>query len=124
MTIEYTAEITRDIVSRYTDALEAGADYEARAELIREIAGELTSDEVEVTEQSVRGKLVAEKVYVGKEKAKSEKAGSYTKEDFVKALRTVTGLELKSIDKATKADIQGLFEYITQASARAEADAS
>jgi len=115
MTIEYTAEVTATIVDRYMEAVASGADYEARRTVVKELA-----DELETSEASVRSKLVAEKVYVAKETAKSDKAkDSKDKEAYVKALRAVTALELRSIDKATKADVKALFDFIVQASDQA-----
>ena len=69
MTVEYTEAVSKDICARYVEAKEAGATYDERAALIRELAGELTVKlETEVTENSVRGKLVSMKVYEGKAK--------------------------------------------------------
>jgi len=116
MTVEYTKEVTAGIVGRYVEAVEAGADYDERAVIVETIAGEL-----ETTVASVRSKLVSEKVYVAKVKA-SEKGDSTSKAEFVKALRAVTGMELKSIDKATKADVKAIFEFIVKASDVADAE--
>lgn len=114
MTVEYTKELTASIVDRYTDAVDAGADYDTRKALVQEIA-----DELETTEASVRSKLVAEKVYVAKATATSGEKDSTSKAEYVKALRAVTGLELKSFDKgATKADIKALFDFIVAESDR------
>ena len=119
-TFEYTDEMTARVVDAYVEAVEAGLDYDARKAVVQSLA-----DELETSEASVRSKLVSEKVYVAKETAKASGAkDSKDKDAYVKALRAVTALELKSIDKATKADVKALFEFITQASAQAEADAS
>ena len=115
MTVEYTKARTDVIVARYVEAVEAGADYDARTALVAELADELSAEaKVDVTEGSVRSKLVAEKVYVGKVKAKAVDATS--KEAYVKALRDVTGLALASFDKPTKTDLKALFEWIATAS--------
>lgn len=118
MAFEYTVEMTDRVVSEYVAAVKAGADYEARQAVVKALAVEL-----ETTVPSVRGKLVSEKVYVAKETAKGEgKGDSQDKDAYVKALRAVTGLELRSVDKATKADVKALFDFIVQASAQAEVD--
>lgn len=118
-TFEYTDEMTARVVEAYVEAVEAGADYKARSEVVKALATELKTSEA-----SVRSKLVSEKVYVAKETAKSkDSVDSMDKEAYVKALRAVTALELKSIDKATKADVKALFDFIVTASAQAEADA-
>lgn len=111
---EYTAEMTADIVDRYQEAVQSGADYTARTALVKEIA-----DELQTTEASVRSKLVSEKVYVAKERAATAK-DSKSKEEYVKALRAVTGLDLRSAEKMTKTDIVGIFEFIKTASAQRE----
>ena len=122
MTVEYTQSRTKALVDRYTAAVKAGANYDARTALVKELAAELTVEaEVEVTEGSVRSKLVSEKVYVAKEKAKGE-ADSNDKEAYIKALRAVTGLELKSVDKATKVDIKALFQKFVDTSNQFHAD--
>jgi hypothetical protein len=125
MTVEYTAEMTADLVERYTAAVEAGADYDTRTALVKELAAELTEATGEdVSVASVRGKLTAEKVYVRKAKEGKTSTDSTSKDEYVKALRAVTGLSLKSVDKATKADVKALFEFITTASDQMAAEAA
>lgn len=118
-TFEYTDEMTARVVDAYVEAVEAGADYKARTEVVKALA-----DELETSVASVRSKLVSEKVYIAQEKSKAKGSkDSMDKEAYVKALRAVTALELKSIDQATKADVKALFDFIVTASAQAEADA-
>ena len=112
----YTDAVVADMVSRYEDAVGRGADYDARTAVVKALAGEL-----EVTEASVRSKLVAEKVYVAKVKASTADAGT-SKEAYVKALSAIVGKDVKSFEKATKADLKFVVDYITQASACRSAD--
>jgi hypothetical protein len=122
MTVEYTEAVANSIKARYVELKDSGADYETRTALVQQIAGELTATlQVDVTEASVRSKLVSMKVYAGKPKKESA-TDSNSKEEYVKALRAVTGLELKSFEKATKVDLKALFEWLAEASAQFAAD--
>ena len=111
----YTEDVTRDVVARYVDAVEAGATYDERTALVAEIA-----EELQVAATSVRGKLVAEKVYVAKTAGNTR--GTRTKADVVKALEAVTGVSLTSFEKATKADLEAMFTFIVTASDEFNAD--
>ena len=114
----YTETVTAEIVGRYVDAVESGATYDERTALVAEIA-----EELEVNAVSVRGKLVAEKVYVAKTATKAgEKRGTRTKADVVKALEAVTGVSLTSFEKATKVDLEAMFNFIVTASDEFNAD--
>lgn len=113
MAIEYTAEMTSEIVARYVEAVEKGADYADRTELVKQIA-----DELQTTPASVRSKLVSERVYVAKERTAGA-SDSTSKAEYVKALRAVTALELKSAEKLTKTDVKALFDFIVSASDQA-----
>ena len=110
MTEVYTKDVVADMVDRYEDAVGRGADYDARSAVVKELAGEL-----DVSEASVRSKLVAEKVYVAKAKAEGTADGT-SKEAYAKALSAIVGVELKSVTKATKADLKAIVEYIKTAS--------
>jgi hypothetical protein len=123
MSVEYTKVMTDTIVTRYVAAVVAGDNYEARTELVKELADEMTVvAKADVSEGSVRSKLVSEKVYVGKVKAKTAETDSRSKDEYVKALRAVTGLALKSVDKATKADVKAIFDWVVEASASSHAE--
>ena len=112
----YTKDVVADMVERYEDAVGRGADYDARSAVVAELA-----DELDVTVNSVRAKLTAEKVYVAKAKAKTEDTVT-SKEAYAKALSAIVGKELKSATKMTKVDLKAVVDYITLASAQAEAD--
>ena len=116
-TFEYTAELTAKVVGAYVEAVEAGADYATRTAVVKALA-----DELETSEASVRSKLVSERVYVAKEATAKEK-DTTSKEAYIKALEAIVGAKLKSFDKATKADIKVVVDYITVASAQADAEA-
>ena len=122
MTVEYTKARTAVIVERYVAAVEDGLDYDARTALVAELADELSGEaKVDVTEGSVRSKLVSEGVYVGKTKVKTADTGT-TKDAYVKALSAIVGKDVKSFEKATKADLKAVVDYITTASAVKAAD--
>ena len=116
MTVEYTKARTASIVARYVEAVNAGADYDARTALVAELADELSVEaEIDVSEGSVRSKLVSEGVYVSKVKA--EKASdSNSKEAYGKALSAIVGTDVMSLTKGTKADLKAVVEYIKTAS--------
>jgi hypothetical protein len=113
----YTEAVVADIVERYTDLVGRGAEYAERSALVAELA-----DEFDVTVASLRSKLVAEKVYVAKAETKAE-VGATSKEAYAKALSAIVGVELKSVSKATKADLKAIVDYVTTASAVADAEA-
>ena len=112
----YTPEVTAEIVERYTDLVGKGADYEARTALVKEIAAEL---EVEVA--SVRGKLASEKVYVAKAPVKGSEA-TVTKEALAKAVGAVIGTEVPTLAKASKRDLETLWNFLRTASDQFNAD--
>lgn len=110
----YTKDVVADIVARYVEV--TAEDYDTRTKFVAELA-----DEYGVSAASMRSKLVAEKVYVAKETAKSEGTG-VTKDEYAKALSAIVGVELRSVTKATKADLKAIVDYITLASAVRDAD--
>ena len=110
----YTEAVVADVVERYTDV--TAESYETRTKMVEELA-----EEYGVSVASMRSKLVAEKVYVAK--AKAEGSDSTSKDAYAKALSAIVGVELKSVSKATKTDLKAIVDYITLASAVADADA-
>lgn len=111
----YTAEVVAEVVERYNVALEAKATYDERSALVKEIAAELG-----VKEASVRQKLVSEGIYVGKEKAATR--GGASKAEIVKALSAVVGKDLASFEKASRTDLQDLWDWIVLTSAQRDAE--
>lgn len=104
----YTDAVVKDMVSRYVELRDSGADYDARTELVREIA-----DELGVAEASVRSKLTSEKVYVAKTKTKAG-ATTQTKEQIAGALSAVTGKDMSSLSKASKQTLQDLWAFLIE----------
>ena len=92
----YTKEFTAEITARYLE----GADYEARQEILKEIATE-SGKKV----QSLRAKLVREGVYVAKEYKTLFGNKPETKSDIVTSIAVSLGVETKELaglEKATK----------------------
>jgi hypothetical protein len=110
----YTKDVVADVVARYEAVV--GETYETRTAVVKELA-----DEYGVSVASMRSKLVNERVYKAKEKAESDTSGT-SKDEYVKALSAIVGVELKSMTKATKADLKAVVDYITVASAQRDAD--
>ena len=110
----YTKDVVADVVARYEAVV--GEAYETRTAVVKELA-----DEYGVSVASMRSKLVNERVYKAKEKAESDTSGT-SKDEYVKALSAIVGVELKSMTKATKADLKAVVDYITVASAQRDAD--
>lgn len=113
----YTPEVTAEIVARYTDLVGKGADYETRTALVEELASEL---KVEVA--SVRGKLASEKVYVAKAPTKASTEATVSKEALAKAVGVVIGTDVPSLAKATKKDLEVLWNFLRTASDQFNAD--
>jgi len=116
-TFTWTDEVVKMVVETYTSAVDAEVDYAGRSQVVAELAKEL-----EVSVPAVRGKLVAEGVYVAKEKASAD-ADTTSKEAYAKALSAIVGTELKSATNMTKRDLEAVVKYITTASNQADADA-
>lgn len=116
------SKLTEDQVTslrdEYIAMVNAGADYDARQAFI-----EVTAKEMKVTVPTIRGKLVSEKVYVGKQKVdKSETGDSESKMDIVAALAAVSGKDMPSLAKASKKDLETLWNWIVLQSDRKAAD--
>lgn len=110
----YTKEVVEGLVARYREVI--AEDYATRTERVKEMA-----DELNVTVPSLRGKLVSEGVYVAQEpKVEANGVAGLTKTDFIKALEAVTGKKLPSFAKATKKDVETVWNYIRDASIQAE----
>lgn len=110
----YTKEVVADAVERYLAV--ADEDYNTRKAVVAELA-----DEYGVSVASMRSKLVAERVYKAKETAKGDTSGT-SKDEYVKALSAIVGTDLKSLTKATKADLKAVVDYITTASSQRDAE--
>lgn len=96
--VNYTAEQTAAIVSAYVDEGQS-------SEQIAKTTGR--------TVRSIVAKLVREKVYVSKEKAKAEKRAS--KADLVARIAELTGAaeeKLDSLEKATREALEVLVDAL------------
>ena len=94
----WTKEVAAKLVAAY-----AGGETP-----LKELAGMFGK-----TEAAIRGKLVAEGVYV-KKGGTPEKAPTAEKAEYVNAIRILTGLTgLESLEKANKADLEKLATYLT-----------
>lgn len=119
MATKFTDAQVDVIVGTYVAAVDEGADYAARAAVMAEMA-----EDMGVSINAIRGKLVAEKVYIGKastEKSEAAKVGS--KEDYRKAFEAATGKSLKSMENMTKKDLVTLWDYMVNTFDRVVADA-
>ena len=112
----YTDTVVADVVERYEAVKDES--YATRTAVVQELA-----DEYGVSVSSMRSKLVNEKVYRAKEKATGATGAGTSKDEYARALSAIVGTELKSVTKATKADLKAIVDYITQASAQRDADA-
>lgn len=114
----YTDAVVADVKGRYVELRDAGASYDERSALVKEIAAELG-----VKEASVRQKLVSLQVYKAKEAAKDAKGTSgVTKEDLAKAFGSLMGRDMTSLTKASKADLQALWNYFVAQSEQANVE--
>ena len=111
----YTDEVTARVVARYNEVRDE--NYEVRTEVVAAIAEDLG---VEAT--SVRGKLVAEKVYVAKAPTKGTAGASVTKGELAKAVGAVVGADVPTLAKASKADLETLWDFLRTASDQFNAD--
>lgn len=113
----YTESVVADMVERYTAVRDE--KYEVRANVVKELASELG-----VHEASVRGKLKFAGVYVSKEAENADKETAQTKASIVAALSAVVGKEVKSFEKASKADLETLWGFIRNMNDQFELESS
>ena len=97
--VNYTPEMTAQIVSDY----EAGMAVEAIAESI------------EKSVRSVRSKLVREGVYVAKPKTTSRKSDEPTKKELLIQLEAVYPFNVNDLTGATKDGIKDLLSHFSDA---------
>ena len=107
----YTDELVDNITARYNEVRDES--YETRNAVVKQIA-----EEIGATVPQVRGKLVSLGIYVAKEVAKT--AGSYSKNDYAAALAAITGADAKDLNGATRKGLKVVFEFIRDASIKAE----
>lgn len=117
MTAKYTEAAVNDIVGTYVASVEAGDDYASRTDVVKSLA-----DKYEVSENSIRGKLNAEGVYVKKEVASKGATEGVSKEDLAKAFEASFGIKMTSIRNMTKKDLVAFWERFVEMSAVREAN--
>ena len=94
--VTYTVEQTAELVANYT----AGTSVD---ELALKFGKSV---------RSVVAKLSREGVYVKKAAAAKEAAGASRKEEIVLALELAAGVEMPSLHKCTKADLEKLLNFV------------
>ena len=97
--VNYTPEMTAQIVSDY----EAGIAVEAIAEAVNKSV------------RSVRSKLVRESVYVAKPKTTSRKSDEPTKKELLNQLEAVYPFNVNDLTGATKDGIKDLLSHFSDA---------
>ena len=97
--VNYTPEMTAQIVSDY----EAGIAVEAIAEAVNKSV------------RSVRSKLVREGVYVAKPKTTSRKSDEPTKKELLNQLEAVYPFNVNDLTGATKDVIKDLLSHFSDA---------
>jgi len=97
--VNYTPEMTAQIVSDY----EAGIAVEAIAEAVNKSV------------RSVRSKLVREGVYVAKPKTTTRKSDEPTKKELLNSLEAVYPFNVNDLTGATKDGIKDLLTHFSDA---------
>jgi len=110
----FTTQQTSHMLDTYNASKEA--DYATRSAVVKALAKEF-----EVTVPQVRGKLVAEKVYVPKAKP-SATVNKVNKEDVITAMENVYGVELPSYKNASLRDLTAHWEAIVRMSQSVNAE--
>tara|TARA_S200002703_G_C3714878_1_gene219600 strand:+ start:277 stop:576 length:300 start_codon:yes stop_codon:yes gene_type:complete len=95
--VNYTPELTAQIVS----------DYEAG------IAVEAIAESIEKSVRSVRSKLVREGVYIAKPKTTSRKSDEPTKKELLNSLEAVYPFNVNDLTGATKDGIKDLLAHFS-----------
>ena len=95
--VNYTPELTAQIVS----------DYEAG------IAVEAIAESIEKSVRSVRSKLVREGVYIAKPKTTSRKSDEPTKKELLNQLEKVYPFNVNDLTGATKDGIKDLLAHFS-----------
>lgn len=107
----YTKDEISTIVGTYNASAEAGDDYEARTEVVKVLASARN-----VSENVIRGILVAEKVYKSKEAAASSATSGVKKEDIVTAIEAFMGIKMSSLKNMSLKDLKAFWERLVEMS--------
>jgi hypothetical protein len=108
------AQVDR-IVGEYMAVIDE--DYTSRTAVVAALA-----EEFGVSENSIRGKLVAEEIYKRKEVEKKTSTKRVDKEAIVKAFEASFGIKLKSMTNMTGKDLQAFWDRFVEMSAMRDAD--
>ena len=99
----FTKTQTARMLNVYNKAVEDGADYKMRSQIVMDLAGEM-----KVTVPQARGKLVSEGVYIPKGETTTPNKAS--KEEVIKAMEDVFGVELPSYKNAALRDLNAMWD--------------
>lgn len=112
MTVKFTEAQVVEIVGTYVASRDAGDTYEERTTVVKELATKF-----KVTDNVIRGKLVAEDVYKKKEVAAKSAAKRIDKVALAKAIEAFCGgISLKSLTNMTAKDMQALWDRLVELS--------
>lgn len=105
---KWNEETTTQLVTAYNAALEANKGEALSTEQLEKVASA-----VDTTINSARQKLVTEKVYVAPEaSAKVGNPSTTRKSQIVQRIANATGLDLDSLEKGNKGELEALQAYI------------
>lgn len=115
MAEKFTSEQVDVIVGTYTAS--AGEDYDARTKVVEALAAQF-----KVPVASIRGKLVAEKVYIKKEVAAKSATKGVKKEELVAAVEASMGVKMPSMKNMSVKDLVIFWERFVEMSAVRDAN--
>ena len=105
---KWTKELTATLVTAYTSAIEANDGQALSNSQLEKVASA-----ADTTINSARQKLVSEKVYIAPEEAaKVGNPSSTRKSQIVQRIANTTGLDLDSLEKGNKGELEALQAYI------------
>lgn len=109
----WTEETTAKLSEAYAAAIEANSGKALEPKQLKAIA-----QQFDVTDNSVRQKLVSMKEYVSPDaKAKVGNPSATRKIEVVKQIADTTGLTVDSLEKANKGELEALAAFVEQQAA-------
>ena len=109
----WTEETTAKLSATYAAAIEANKGKALEPKQLKAIA-----QQFDVTDNSVRQKLVSMKEYVSPDaKAKVGNPSATRKIEVVKQIADTTGLTVDSLEKANKGELEALAAFVEQQAA-------
>ena len=109
----WTEETTAKLSATYAAAIEANSGKALEPKQLKAIA-----QQFDVTDNSVRQKLVSMKEYVSPDaKAKVGNPSATRKIEVVKQIADTTGLTVDSLEKANKGELEALAAFVEQQAA-------